>query len=72
MMRWRAASAERKLAQLRSGALDLDSDVGEGEIMSRVPVLVGSRIFALKKDAEEACRNILYRYRPGDRIAETF
>lgn len=38
--------------------------------MPRIPVLVGSRTFALKKDAEEACREILYRYQPGDRITE--
>jgi hypothetical protein len=38
--------------------------------MPRNPMLVGSRSFALKKDAEDACREILYRYRPGNRITD--
>jgi hypothetical protein len=38
--------------------------------MPRDPVLVGNRSFALKKDAEQACRDILYRYEPGHRVAE--
>lgn len=38
--------------------------------MARNPILVGNRSFALKKDAEDACREILYRYEPGSRISE--
>jgi hypothetical protein len=38
--------------------------------MPRNPMLVGSRSFALKKDAEDACHEILYRYRQGTRIAD--
>lgn len=37
--------------------------------MPRNPVLVGNRSFALKKDAEQACREILYRYDPGHRVS---
>lgn len=36
--------------------------------MPRNPVLVGDRSFALKKDAEQACRDVLYRYDPGHRV----
>lgn len=36
--------------------------------MPRNPVLVGHRSFALKKDAEDACRELLYRYPPGSRV----
>src|SRR5262249_30112737 len=36
--------------------------------MPRNPVLVGRRSFALKKDAEDACREVLYRYPPGSRV----
>ncbi len=38
--------------------------------MARKPMLIGVRTFALKRDAEDACREILYRYHPGDRISE--
>jgi hypothetical protein len=38
--------------------------------MSRKPILVGSRAFALKKDAEDACRQILYKYQPDSRVVE--
>ena len=33
-------------------------------------MLVGSRTFLLKKDAEDACREVLYRYAPGDRVTD--
>jgi hypothetical protein len=39
--------------------------------MPRGPVLVGSRSFALKKDVEQVCREILYRYEPGSRVIES-
>ncbi|WP_338598440.1 DCL family protein [Saccharopolyspora sp. SCSIO 74807] len=37
--------------------------------MARKPIVIGERFFALKKDAEQECRSILYRYRPGDTVS---
>jgi hypothetical protein len=58
-----------RLRSASSGATSGTCSV-EGGGMSRKPTLVGSRTFALKKDAEEACRTILYRYRPGERVVD--
>jgi Protein of unknown function (DUF3223) len=36
--------------------------------MPRKPLLVGSRVFPFKRDAEDACRKILYRSQSGGRV----
>jgi hypothetical protein len=46
-----------------------DIRLTKGGNVSRKPTLVGSRTFALKKDAEDACRQILYKYQLGERVA---
>lgn len=54
-------SVQRAIVDARTAVL-------EGDVMAAKPVMIGDRSYLSKRDAEQACRDVLYHYQAGNTV----